>query len=67
MYLASTHSTLLAEFPSLKPHKILGKWLYIAPSHPEFESTATTIISLALQRDGRLGVDSSASRARRRR
>lgn len=59
------HSSLLSEFPSLKPHKALGKWLHISPSHPEFESTATTIISLALRRDVRLGVDSSASRPRR--
>ena len=61
------HSSLLSEFPSLKPHKVLGKWLHISPSHPEFESTATTIISLALRRDARLGVESSAPRPRRRR
>ena len=61
------HASLLSEFPSLKPHKVLSKWLHISPSHPEFESTATTIISLALRRDGRLGVESSSvSRTRRR-
>jgi hypothetical protein len=60
------HSSLLSEFPALKAHKILAKWLHISPSHPEFESTATTIISLALRRDARLGVDASASRPRPR-
>jgi hypothetical protein len=61
------HASLLSEFPSLKPHKVLGKSLHISPSHPEFESTATNIVSLALRRDARLGVESSAlSRTRRR-
>jgi hypothetical protein len=60
------HPSLLSEFAALKPHKILAKWLHISPSHPEFESTATTIISLALRRDARLGVDASASRPRPR-
>jgi hypothetical protein len=61
------HSSLLSEFPALKAHNILAKWLHISPSHPEFESTATSIISLDLWRDARLGVDSSESRSRRRR
>lgn len=61
------HASLLSEFPTLEPHKVLGKWLHISPSHPEFESTATTMISVALRRDARLGVDSSAFRSRRRR
>jgi hypothetical protein len=60
------HSSLLSEFPALTPHKILAKWLHISPSHREFESTATTVIALALQRDARLGVDSSVSQPRLR-
>jgi hypothetical protein len=59
------HASLLSEFPTLEPHSVLGKWLHISPSHPEFESTATTMISVALRRDARLGVDSSAFRSRR--
>ncbi len=58
------HTALLSEFPGLQPHRILGKWLHISQSYPEFESTATAVISLALRRDFRLGVDSLATRPR---
>jgi hypothetical protein len=58
------HNALLSEFPQLKPHTVLGKWLYISQSHPDFESTATTVVALALRRDPKLGVESSASRRR---
>jgi hypothetical protein len=51
------HPALLAEFPQLTPHKVLGKWLHLSLSHPEFESTAVEIVSLALKRDLRLGVE----------
>lgn len=61
------HAALLSEFPKLKPHKVLGKWLHISYLHPEFESTATAIIALAIRRDARLGVESSAPRTPRRR
>lgn len=56
------HAALLSEFPSLQPHRILGKWLHISQFHPEFESTATAVISLAQCRDPRLGVDSAPTR-----
>jgi hypothetical protein len=51
------HATLKAQFPQLKPHKVLGKWLYISMSQPEFESTAGQIVLLARKRDPRLGTD----------
>ena len=60
------HSAIRKQFPQLKPHAVLGKWLYISASHPKFESTATDIIALALRRDPRLGVESSSPRARPR-
>jgi hypothetical protein len=60
------HAALLQEFPMLRPHSVLGKWLHIPHSHPEFETTATTIIALALRRDARLGVESSSPRTRPR-
>lgn len=58
------HAELVSEFPELTPHKVLGKWLYLAQTHPAFESMATEIVSLALRRDPRLGVDPSVSRRR---
>ena len=53
------HAALREEFPQLKPHKILGKWLYLSQAHPDFESVAPAIVALALRRDPRLGVESS--------
>jgi hypothetical protein len=51
------HDSLLAEFPQLSPHPILGKWLYISQSHPEFESVARGIVELVENLDRRLGVE----------
>jgi len=50
------HAALTADFPQLKPHAVLGKWLYLSQFHPEFESIAPELIALALARDPRLGV-----------
>ena len=51
------HAALKAQFPQLKPHKVLGKWLYISMSQPKFESIAQEIVLLARKRDPRLGID----------
>lgn len=59
------HAALLAEYPQLRPHEVLGKWLYLSQSHAEFESVATDMVALALRRDRRLGVESSAPGVRR--
>ena len=50
------HAALVAEFPQLAPHKVLGKWLYLPQSHGDFETVAPEIVLLALNRDPRLGV-----------
>lgn len=59
------HAALLAEYPQLRPHEVLGKWLYLSQSHAEFESVATDMVALAPRRDRRLGVESSAPGVRR--
>ena len=48
---------LTAEFPQLTPHPFLGKWLYLSLTHPDFESLARDLVSLARRRDPRLGVE----------
>ena len=58
------HASLLAQFPQLVSHEVLGKWLYLSQSHAEFESVAMELANLARRRDSRLGVESKA-RARR--
>jgi len=50
------HAALLAEFPALKPHSILPKWLYLAETVDCFETMAAQLVSLARRRDPRLGV-----------
>lgn len=47
---------LCAEFPTLTPHTILPKWLYLPESDAAFERTARRLVQLARQRDPRLGV-----------
>jgi hypothetical protein len=50
------HGSLMAEFPSLSPHPILPKWLYLAESADDFERVAGRLVVLARQRDLRIGV-----------
>ncbi len=54
------HASLLAEFPALVPHPILGKWLYLAESAPTFERDAKRLVQLVRARDPRLGILPSA-------
>jgi hypothetical protein len=51
------HAALIAQFPQLKSHQVLGKWLYISQIHPDFESVSHDLVLLARRRDPRLGVD----------
>ena len=50
------HVRLVAEFPELKPHPILPKWLYLPESADSFERTAARLVELARRRDPRIGV-----------
>ena len=54
------HASIRRQFPQLAPHKVLGKWLYLSQSHPEFETAAVELAALARRRDPRLGVESKA-------
>jgi hypothetical protein len=51
-----SHASLIAQFPVLTPHKILGKWLYLPESADAFEGTAERLVALARERDQRIGV-----------
>ena len=52
----SHQPALQAEFPELKPHAILPKWLYLPESADRFETVAVALVGLARRRDARLGV-----------
>jgi hypothetical protein len=50
-------AALRAQFPQLKPHPVLGKWLYLSVRHAEFESVAPELVELARRRDARVGIE----------
>lgn len=52
------HASITVQFPQLVSHKVLGKWLYLSQSHPQFESIAVELAAIARKRDPRLGVAS---------
>jgi hypothetical protein len=52
------HAAIRGQYPQLISHEILGKWLYLSQSHPDFESIAVDLAEMARKRDPRLGVDS---------
>ncbi len=51
------HAPLVADLPALRPHPVLGKWLYVPEHDPAFEHTARRTASLVLARDERIGVE----------
>jgi hypothetical protein len=61
----SHHAALIAEFPALAPHPILGKWLYIAESADAFERVGSQLVKAALARDPRIGVAAGEKKRKR--
>lgn len=51
------HAALMDEMPGLRPHPVLGKWLYVPQDDEAFETIARRVGELALARDPRLGVE----------
>ncbi|HEX2862156.1 MAG TPA: hypothetical protein VHN79_10975, partial [Lacunisphaera sp.] len=58
--------SMRAEFPALKPHPILGKWLYLPETAETFERDALRLVRLARAGDPRLGVGPSPRKARKK-
>jgi hypothetical protein len=61
------HAALVDDIPALKPHPVLGKWLYVAQEHPDFETVAEQLTALVLARDTRIGVEPKPRRSRSKR
>jgi hypothetical protein len=59
------HASLQARFPSLSPHPILPKWLYLPESADDFEGVAAQLVELARVRDPRIGVAPGPRKRRR--
>ena len=49
-------SSICADFPALKPHDVLRKWLYIDSTHQEFESTIESVATCMARNDARFGI-----------
>jgi hypothetical protein len=58
------HAALVDEMPALRPHPILGKWLYVPQDDPAFETIAEKMTALVLARDSRVGVEPKPRRRR---
>ena len=50
------HPSLLAEYPGVVVHPVLGKWLYMAEDSEEFEETAQRLVERISRADPRIGV-----------
>ncbi|SDE21037.1 hypothetical protein [Paraburkholderia lycopersici] len=51
------HAALVEAMPALRPHPVLGKWLYVPQADQAFEDTAGQLTALVLARDARIGVE----------
>ncbi len=58
-------ASLLAEFPALKKHPVLGKWLYLPETAETFERDALRLVRLARAGDARIGVAPSVRKERK--
>ncbi len=57
--------SLLAEFPALRPHPILKKWLYLPENAATFEADARRLVRRVRVRDPRIGIEPSARKKKK--
>jgi hypothetical protein len=50
------HESIQAEFPALKPHDVLRKWLFIDSDHEDFETTMEAVANRMADNDPRFGI-----------
>ncbi len=50
------HPSLQAQFPALRPHEILRKWLFIDSAHEDFEPTMEAVARHVAANDRRFGI-----------
>jgi hypothetical protein len=58
------HPSLLADFPALVAHPILGKWLYLSEEVETFERDARRLVQAVRARDPRFGIPPSPRKKR---
>lgn len=58
------HAAIMREFPSLAPHPVLPKWLYLPESALSFERDAQAIVACIRRLDARFGIVPPRKRGR---
>ena len=58
------HASIRADFPALKPHAVLHKWLYLDSAHEEFEATMDAVARRMARNDHRFGIAPGVRRGR---
>jgi hypothetical protein len=53
----SDHPSMLVDYPALRVHPVLGKWLYLADHTRRFAAAAAAIVDRIEARDERFGVE----------
>ena len=61
------HESIRAEFPALRPHAVLRKWLYVESAHEDFESTMEGVAKCLARNDPRFGIEPGSAKRRTRR
>jgi len=59
------HEALQSEWQQLKPHPVLGKWLYISQTDPGFEKVGTAIVEHVRRGGARIGVEPKPKKRKR--
>jgi hypothetical protein len=60
------HASITADFPAVRPHPVLRKWMFIDTAHQEFESTMEAVARRMARNDRRFGIVPLAMTKRRR-
>ena len=60
-------ASICADFPALRPHRVLRKWLYIDSMDEEFESTIQAVATRMARNDRRFGIVPTMSKRRKTR
>jgi hypothetical protein len=59
-------ASICADFPALRPHRVLRKWLYIDSLHEDFESTMQAVAKRMARNDRRFGIVPRSARLKGR-
>ncbi|MEO6245120.1 MAG: hypothetical protein ABIQ12_06765 [Opitutaceae bacterium] len=61
----SRHGALVGEFPQLKPHPVLPKWLYLPETSDKFEAVGAKLVAYVRRGDVRIGVNPKPKQRRK--